>query len=197
MISDELKAWDEFRYGSETALKFIFDSYYTLLFNYGHKFTPDDHIIEDVIQDLFVKLWVDRDKINSTASVKNYIYKAFRRRLIRKLDYAPLIMAFPATEEKIHFDIEPGHDHRMISAERTKKIQHNLAIALEKMTSRQREVIHLRYFEEMEFDDIAEVMQLSTKDTYKLLYRAIDTLKKHLPRFDYLVILYLLDLQRK
>ncbi len=80
MISDEQKAWDEFRYGSETALKFIFNSYYNLLFNYGHKFTPDDHIIEDVIQDLFVKLWVDRENISATGSVKNYIYKAFRRR---------------------------------------------------------------------------------------------------------------------
>ena len=196
-MTSEQKAWDEFRYGSETALKFIFDAYYNFLFNYGHKFTPDDHLIEDVIQDLFVKLWIDREKINSTNSVKNYIYKAFRRRLIRKLDYSPKILAFPATEEKIGFNIELGHDHRMISAERTRKIHENLAAALGKMTPRQREVIHLRYFEEMDFSEIADVMQLSTKATYKLLYRAIDALKQHLPKFDYLLILYLLNLSRK
>lgn len=196
-MTSEQKAWDEFRYGDEGALKIIFNTYYQLLFNYGHKFTPDDHIIEDVIQDLFVKLWTDRERINATESVKNYIYKAFRRRLIRKLDYAPKIMAFPATEERIAFDIELGHDHRMISSERTRKIQHNLAIALAKMTPRQREVIHLRYFEEMDYNEIADVMQLSTKATYKLLYRAIDGLKEHLPRFDYLIIIYLLDLSRR
>lgn len=196
-MTSEQKAWDEFRYGDEGALKIIFNTYYQLLFNYGHKFTPDDHIIEDVIQDLFVKLWTDRDRINATESVKNYIYKAFRRRLIRKLNYAPIIMAFPATEEKIAFDIELGHDHRIISSERTKKIQDNLAIALAKMTPRQREVIHLRYFEEMDYNEIADVMQLSTKATYKLLYRAIDALKEHLPRFDYLIIIYLLDFSRR
>jgi len=196
-MTSEQKAWDEFRYGDERALKFIFNAYYELLFNYGHKFTPDDHLIEDVIQDLFVKLWIDREKINATNSVKNYIYKAFRRRLIRKLDYLPKIMAFPAMEEKIGFNIEPGHDHRMVSAERTKKIQENLATALGKMTPRQREVIHLRYFEEMDFNEIADVMQLSTKATYKLLYRAIDALKQHLPKFDYLLMLYLLNLSRK
>ncbi len=196
-MTTEQEAWDEFRYGDEGALKFIFNTYYHLLFNYGHKFTPDDHIIEDVIQDLFVKLWADRSSIGQTASVKNYIYKAFRRRLIRKLDYAPKIMAFPAAEDKIQFDIELGHDHRMISSERTKRIQQNLALALEKMTPRQREIIHLRYFEELEFEEIADIMQLSAKATYKLLYRAIDALKKHLPKFDYLVILYLLDISRK
>jgi len=196
-MNSEQEAWDEFRWGDEAALKFIFNTYNNLLFNYGHKFTPDDHLIEDVIQDLFVKLWIDREKINATDSVKNYLYKAFRRRLIRKLDYAPKIMAYPSTEEKIPFNIELGHDHQMISSERAKKIQHSLALALEKMTPRQREIIHLRYYEEMDFEEIAEAMQLSTKATYKLLYRAIDTLKKHLPRFDYLVLLYLLELSKR
>lgn len=196
-MSTEQEVWDEFRYGDEGALKFIFNTYYKLLFNYGHRFTPDDYIIEDVIQDLFVKLWANRADIKETASVKNYLYKAFRRRLIRKLDYAPKIMAFPAAEEKIQFDIELGHDHLMINSERAQRIQQNLAAALDKMTPRQREVIHLRYFEEMEFEEIADVLQLSTKATYKLLYRAIDALKKNLPRFDYLVILSLLEISRK
>ena len=196
-MSTEQEVWDEFRYGDEGALKFIFNTYYKLLFNYGHRFTPDDYIIEDVIQDLFVKLWADRADIKETASVKNYLYKAFRRRLIRKLDYAPKIMSFPAAEEKIQFDIELGHDHLMINSERAQRIQQNLAAALDKMTPRQREVIHLRYFEEMEFEEIADVLQLSTKATYKLLYRAIDALKKNLPRFDYLVILSLLEISRK
>ncbi|WP_442589706.1 RNA polymerase sigma factor [Pedobacter sp. AW31-3R] len=195
-MSDELKAWNDFRYGDETALKLIFNTYYYPLFNYGHKFTPDDHIIEDVIQDLFIKLWSDREVIKETSSVKNYLYKAFRRRLIRKLNYAPKIMGFPMMEEKIQFDIELGHDHSMISQERIHSIQHKLSAALEKMTPRQREIIHLRYYEEMEFEEIAEVLQLSVKDTYKLLYRAIDSLKKHLPRFDYLIILYLLKISR-
>lgn len=196
-MTSEQEAWDKFRYGDEDALKFIFDTYYHLLFNYGHKFTPDDHIVEDVIQDLFVKLWVDREKINATESVKNYLYKAFRRRLIRKLDYAPKIMAFPAAEEKMKFEIELGHDHSMINSERILRIQRNLADALQKMTARQREVIHLRYFEELDFEEIAEVMQLSTKATYKLLYRAIDALKTNLPRLDYLVMLYILEISRK
>ncbi|MBE9601563.1 RNA polymerase sigma factor [Pedobacter sp. MC2016-24] len=196
-MTREEKAWGEFRSGDEGALKFIFNIYYNPLFNYGHKFTFDDYLIEDVIQDTFVKLWEDRSKINETGSVKNYIYKTFRRRLIRKLDYAPQVMAFPAAQDKIDFNIELGHDHQMISNERAKRIQQNLADALEKMLPRQREIIHLRYFEEMDFDEIADVMQLSTKATYKMLYRAIDTLKKHLPRFDYLVIIYLLNLSRR
>lgn len=193
---DELQAWNDFRYGDELALKLIFNNYYYALFNYGHKFTPDDHIVEDVIQDLFIKLWSDREVIKETDSVKNYLYKAFRRRLIRKLNYAPKIMGFPVMEDKIQFDIEPGHDHRMISEERVHQIQHKLSAALGKMTARQREIVHLRYYEEMEFEEIAEVMQLSVKDTYKLLYRAIDSLKKHLPRFDYLVILYILNISK-
>lgn len=195
-MTSEQEVWDEFRSGDEEAFRLIFDTYYHPLFNYGHKFCPDDHIIEDVIQDLFVKLWVDRKGINATGSVKNYLYKAFRRRLFRKLEYAPKIMAFPEVEQDYPFQIELGHDQQIISAERMKSIQTHLAEALENMTARQREVIHLRYFEELDFDEIADIMQLSQKATYKLLYRAIDALKKNLPRFDYLLLIYLLNLRK-
>ncbi|MNR65987.1 RNA polymerase sigma factor [compost metagenome] len=61
------------------------------------------------------------------------------------------------------------------------------------MTARQREIIHLRFFEELPYTDIAEIMGLSTKDTYKLYYRALDSLKKHFGRFGLLVLLYLLN----
>jgi len=196
-MASEQEVWDEFRSGDEGAFKVVFDTYYDPLFNYGHKFSPDDHIIEDVIQDLFVKLWVGRASIKQTGSVKNYLYKAFRRRLFRKLDYAPKIMSVPDTEQDFPFNIELGHDQQIISTERIENIRRNLTVALENMTSRQREIIHLRYFEELEFPEIADVMQLSQKATYKLLYRAIDALKKNLPRFDYLLIIYLLNLPRK
>lgn len=61
------------------------------------------------------------------------------------------------------------------------------------MTTRQREVIHLRFFEELPYDEIAEIMGLSTKDTYKLYYRALESLRKHFGTFGLLVLLHILN----
>lgn len=188
--------WDAFRYGDESSLKVIFDQYYTPLFNYGHKFSQDDHLIEDALQDLFVKLWKNRNSIKETESVKNYLYKSFRRVLLRKLDVQQRKYNFTVLEQGLDWSQELGYDQTLISRERLEKIRRNLALALEKMSPRQREIIHLRYYEEMEYEEIAELMQLSVSSTYKLVYKAIDTLRNHLSRTDLLLLTTLLSLKK-
>ncbi|PSL34970.1 RNA polymerase sigma factor [Chitinophaga ginsengisoli] len=188
--------WNAFRYGDESSLKVIFDEYYTPLFNYGHKFSQDDHLIEDALQDLFIKLWKNRNNIKETESVKNYLYKAFRRVLLRKLDVQQRKYNFTVLEQGLDWSQELGYDQTLISRERLEKIRKNLATALEKMSPRQREIIHLRYYEEMEYEEIAELMQLSVSSTYKLVYKAIDTLRNHLSRTDLLLLSILLSLKK-
>jgi RNA polymerase sigma factor (sigma-70 family) len=188
--------WDAFRFGDESSLKLIFEEFYTPLFNYGHKFSMDDHLIEDTLQDLFVKLWKNRDNIKETGSVKNYLYKSFRRVLLRRLDAEQRKYSFSALEEGLDRIQELGYDQVLISRERLEKISKNLSVALEKMSPRQREIIHLRYYEEMEYEEIAVLMQLSVSSTYKLVYKAIDTLRNHLSKTDLLLLSALLSLKK-
>lgn len=190
-MTDELTLWEEFRLGIECSFKSLFDTYYQQLFNYGRKFSRDEEIIEDCIQELFIKLWRNRDTLGATSSVKNYLYKAFRRILFRKLSQAGRFSPLSEAPE-LPFEIELAHDHVMISRERLSSIRIQLERALEKMSPRQREIIHLKYFEDMSYEEIAEILNLSTKSTYKLLYRAIDSLREHLSPINLLMILVIL-----
>lgn len=195
-MRDDKAIWDAFRFGDESSLKVIFEQFYTPLFNYGHKFSMDDHLIEDTLQDLFVKLWKNRDNIKETGSVKNYLYKSFRRVLLRRLDMEQRKYSFSVLEEDLDRIQELGYDQELISRERLEKIKANLSLALGKMSPRQREIIHLRYYEEMEYDEIAALMQLSISSTYKLVYKAIDTLRNHLSKTDLLLLSVLLSLRK-
>lgn len=195
-MTDDKDIWDGFRSGDESALQIIFDRYYTPLFNYGHKFTQDDHIIEDALQDLFVKLWKQRESINATESVKNYLYKSFRRVLLRMLDVQQRKYSFLVLDQWIDLDQELAYDQTMISRERLEKIRINLGHALEKMTPRQREIIHLRYYEEMEYEEIAVLMQISVSSTYKLVYKAIDVLRNYLSKTDLLILTAVISLKK-
>lgn len=192
----ENETWDAFRYGDENAFKLLFDQYYDHLFNYGHKFSSDDFIIEEALQDLFVKLWKNKENIGEAGSVKNYLYKAFRRVLLRKLDYAPRLQLFALADENVPFTIELGHDESVIHNEKMQEIKKNLEQALQKLSPRQREIIHLRYYEELEYEEIAGIMQLSVSSTYKLLYRAIDSLKAHFTPLEWIAVIYLLALKK-
>ena len=193
MMNDK-DIWDAFRSGDESSLQIILEQYHSPLFNYGHKFTPDDHLIEDALQDLFVKLWKNRNRIQPTDSIKNYLYKSFRRVLLRTLDVHQRKYNFAVLE---HWPgQELAYDQAIISRERMEKIRENLARALENMTPRQREVIHLRYFEEMDYAEIAAVMQLSVGSTYKLVYKAIDVLRTYISKSDLLILVAMLSLKK-
>lgn len=151
-MQDDKDIWEAFRSGDESSLQRIFDKYYTPLFNYGHKFSADDHLIEDALQNLFVKLWKNRDGIKDTGSVKNYLYKSFRRVLLRMLEMQQREYSFSVLDGWTWPGQELGYDQTLISRERLETIRNNLVAALEKMTPRQREIIHLRYYEEMEYE---------------------------------------------
>ncbi|MBS0028338.1 RNA polymerase sigma factor [Chitinophaga sp. 22321] len=195
-MQDDKDIWEAFRSGDESSLQIIFDKYYAPLFNYGHRFSADDHLIEDALQDLFVKLWKNRDSIKDTNSVKNYLYKSFRRVLLRILEVQQRKYSFAVLDEWSEPGGEMAYDQTMISRERLEEIRGNLLAALEKMTPRQREIIHLRYYEEMEYEEIAALMQLSVSSTYKLLYKAIDTLRQYLSKTDLLILLTAVSLKK-
>ncbi|HEY8957007.1 sigma-70 family RNA polymerase sigma factor [Chitinophaga sp.] len=195
-MQDDKDIWEAFRSGDESSLQRIFDKYYTPLFNYGHKFSADDHLIEDALQNLFVKLWKNRDGIKDTGSVKNYLYKSFRRVLLRMLEVQQREHSFSVLDGWTWPGQELGYDQTLISRERLETIRNNLVAALEKMTPRQREIIHLRYYEEMEYEEIAALMQLSVSSTYKLLYKAIDTLRQYLSKSDLLILLAVVSLKK-
>ncbi|MGN7824136.1 RNA polymerase sigma factor [Chitinophaga sp. 22536] len=195
-MQDERDIWDAFRSGDESSLQAVFDKYYAPLFNYGHRFSADDHLIEDALQELFVKLWKNRESIRETGSVKNYLYKAFRRVLLRMLEAQQRKYTFSVPDDWPELPQELAYEHTMISRERLEKISRDLATALGKMTPRQREIIHLRYYEEMEYEEIAVLMQLSVSSTYKLVYKAIDTLRQYLSKTDLLILSAVIALKK-
>ena len=195
-MKDDKLIWDDFRFGNEASFKLIFETYHTPLFNYGHKFTADDHVIQDALQNLFVKLWKNRSGIRETGSVKNYLYKSFRRVLLRMLETKHRKYEFSAQIEDSEWGARLDPDHTIVDRERLDAIRTNLALALERMSPRQREIIHLRYYEEMEYDEIAVIMQLSVSSTYKLVYKAIDTLRNHLSNRDLFLLTILLGLKK-
>jgi hypothetical protein len=77
--------WALFKRGDWEAYTTLYNQHTRLLLNYGHKFTRDRTLIEDAVHDLFIKLWTNRATLGTPLSVKNYLYKALRSILFRKL----------------------------------------------------------------------------------------------------------------
>jgi RNA polymerase sigma factor (sigma-70 family) len=169
--------WKSFKSGDWEAYTSLYHTYYRSLNNYGHKFTRDLSLIEDAIHDLFVTLWTNRDNLGNPISVKNYLYKALRNILFRKIKAESKFFDLQ-DDNSIPFEI--SYDQQLVLNEEEIKLQQTIKDVLRKLPARQQEIIYLRFYDGLSYEEIAEVMCIHVSSTYKLLYKALENLQQSL-----------------
>jgi len=171
----ERATWNAFRKGDWHAYTVLYDTYYKRLNNYGHKFTRDVALIEDAIQDLYVKLWTNRETLGDTPSVKNYLYKALRHALFRKLKAQRKFTLAPTEDYDYAFEL--SWDDQLIVDEDERELRRVVKSVTEKLPARQQEIVYMRFYEGLSYEEIAEIMSININSVYKLWYKTVDNLK--------------------
>lgn len=175
--SFEQELWKSYQKGDDRALSSIYSIYFDHLYNYGFRFTRDATLIEDCIQELFIKLIRNRQNLSLPVSVKAYLFRSFRSYIVDKIEQ---LRKRPLAEmnEMVDFNLELNQEATLISTEEADELQEKMKTALEQLTPRQREAIFLKYQEGLSYPEIAAMLSLTQKATYKLVGRAIQTLRE-------------------
>lgn len=176
---DAQEHWIDFQSGSRESYAWLYESYAENLYNYGFKFVPDAEFIEDTIQDIFIRIWHNKERLKVPPSVRNYLMTAFRNLLFRKLSQQKKIAADEMTEEKYSFLWELPFESAYIENESRNIHYKRLQQAIQKLTPRQKEVLFLRFYENASYEEIAEIMEISVKATYKVMARSMEGLKNN------------------
>ncbi|SKC50519.1 RNA polymerase sigma factor [Ohtaekwangia koreensis] len=170
--------WNTFKKGDWEAYTSLYHLYYRLLNNYGYKFTRDVNLIEDAIHDLFVRLWTNRNNLGEPLSVKNYLYKSLRNILFRKLRTQSRFFTIQEDEESIPFEV--SYDNQLILNEEEQMLQDTIKKVLHKLPARQQEIIYLRFYDGLSYEEIADIMAIHVNSAYKLLYKALESVQQSL-----------------
>jgi RNA polymerase sigma factor (sigma-70 family) len=171
--------WAEFREGNMEAFGTLMRGFYRPLFNYGRHITADRDILHDVIHDLFLHLWEARLSVSSTEYVRFYLFKSLKNRLIsNKIDRDRMVSmedpdtAYLSVQEESFEGLLIDHENEVINAKRLK----NLVLQL---SHRQQEVIHLRFYENLNNDQIADLMGINRQSVANLLHSGLERLRKY------------------
>lgn len=168
--------WQHFKKGNEEAYSFLYEKYVRILYSYGYRICPDEDLVKDCLQDLFVTLWTSRENLANTDCIKYYLFRSLRREIVRKLNSATNFSSDTAASGKENIE-HPIEDH-LIALEISHNQSKGLDIALTFLSDRQREAIYLRFYQNVDFEEIAAIMGITHRAVYKLIYRAVDILKK-------------------
>ncbi|RXK57852.1 sigma-70 family RNA polymerase sigma factor [Lacibacter luteus] len=173
---DEQELWRSFVSGNDQSLETLYRRYFDELYNYGNKWLNNPSLTQDSIQDLFVKLMRNRSNLTIPDSVKYYLLRSFRSIVLDKLKVNDRMKLMDEPKEHM-FQVELCPEEQMIGQEEDKRLQKQLTEAIQQLTPRQREAVFLKYQEGLSYPEIAEMLALSQKATYKLVARAIQTLR--------------------
>lgn len=177
-ISDK-DLWENFKKGDPGALSCIYEQHVQLLFRYGKKFSNDDELIKDTIQDLFFDLIRTRKNLGSTDSIKFYLLASFRRKLTVNLKKIPL-HADVDIEKKTDAEIVNFPDTELSEEEELSPKEKKVQEGLKTLTPKQREILFYRYSCNFDYEQICEITSLKYDSARKQNFRALKALKNWL-----------------
>jgi RNA polymerase sigma factor (sigma-70 family) len=173
----DAEIWNSFKKGEEWAISCIYAEYAEKLYRYGLKFTPEIAVIEDTLQDLFAELIKNRKRIGNTDNILFYLLKSFKRKLLRKIQTQKRFVSDEELQD-YHFDVSWSIEHELILEEVSEQKSKMLLKALNELTPRQKEAIYLRFTKELNYSEVAGLMDISVEACRNLISKAISTLKK-------------------
>jgi RNA polymerase sigma factor (sigma-70 family) len=171
----EFARWDAVIRGDHEAYALLYKTYHPRLFNYGRKFVACAALIEDCIQEVLVRTWLHRHILAEVKNKNSYLFVSFRNSLMKAVQVHH--KHAPGLTDDYTFSMEISVDQVMINQEHIYERRINLKQAVDRLSSRQKEAIFFKFYENMTYEEVAQILNISKKATYKLMARALTELK--------------------
>jgi len=189
VILSDSGLWKSFLSGDANSFKLIYERSVQDLFAYGKSFCQDQEIVKDSIQDLFVEIYSTRTRLSPTDKILPYLMVVLKRIIIRKLRKTEANKNLDF--ERLPFILEIGEEEKDSGKEDNLEILKN---ALDELSPRQREAIHLKYVAGLSYTELSKVMNLNYQTSRNLISRAIQKLRVLLNE-NQMIILFVLKLK--
>lgn len=167
--------WHTLKGGDEKAFQLLFRKHYPLLFLYGHKVTRNRELLEDCIQELFAEIWHNKGSAE-VRSVRAYLVKSLQYKIYKKLTQNKTTLPGDDNIPDHPFDITK--ETLILQNEEDREKAEKIEEMLSHLSNRQREIIYLKYFRNMSYDEISEVLHINYQASRNLLSQALKAMRK-------------------
>ena len=179
-LTDE-ELWQLVREDQEAAFTLLMTRYLPSLLHYGRKFSTDASLVEDCVQDVFADFWFRRATKSQIFSIRAYLFAAVRNQIGRQAREMSRSGTFQDDEKFMLFSATFSVEESWIADETERERLHKLNSIINELPPRQKEIIYLRFYQGLEKDQIAQVLEINYQSVSNLLHRALTTLRNQFP----------------
>lgn len=176
--------WERIKENDEQAFDSLFNQMYPMLCSFALRILENRQEAEDTVQEAFINLWNNREKIWVTGSIKAYLHQMVHNACYNKiqhfrtLKYQTNKLSDPSIWNKIHetFHMEDSF-LQLLEANETETI---IKKAVHDLPEKCREIFELNRFQGYSYEEIAAKLNLSQNTVRVQIFRAIEQLKNNL-----------------
>lgn len=174
---DHISLFTRFKEGDDHAFSFFYQFYINDLYAYGISLGGKKDVVKDAVQDIFLKMYFEKKDFSSIDHLKYFLLKSLKNRLYNIYKSKTVSTTAGISEDVLNFSITTTVLDRIIDEEDRAIIKQQVDDLLSKLTSRQKEAIYLRFMQELEYEEIAEIMDITQHAARKLISRSLKRLR--------------------
>lgn len=163
--------------GDHDSYETLFDLYYAKFVNFADAIIRDRTAAQDIVQEAFIRLYLNRDKLNENKSLENYLYVIVKRLLFNHLrDTKPVVSLESESAQVLQTNSWGGQDLVVIANETRNRIND----AIDRMPPQRRAVFTMSRHQGLSNKEIAESLQISVKTVERHITLALAELRENI-----------------
>jgi RNA polymerase sigma-70 factor (ECF subfamily) len=185
-LTEDRELYLKLREGDEKAFQVLFRKYYQAMCHFANQFLTDREVAEEIVQEMFVKIWEKRQVLNIETSVKHYLFRSVRNHCLNQIQHEKIKKQY-AQKVKESAILEVNPDDYFLEIDLVKRIEKSI----NSLPPKRREIFRLSREQGMKYKEIAETLDISVKTVEAQMGLALKYLRDELKDFStYLVTLF-------
>ncbi|MCY1722087.1 RNA polymerase sigma-70 factor [Prolixibacteraceae bacterium Z1-6] len=174
---------------NKVVFDFVFQYYYSALCAYAESIIQDENAVEDIVQELFVTIWMKSEKLAITGSLKNYLFISVKNRCFDFLKHQKVRLKSSRYFKDAPNSTQTTPENWLAETELREQIEN----CLQKLPPRCQEIFRLSRFDGLKNQEIADQLGLSKRTVELQITNALKALRKDLQPYLPLFMLALLQ----
>jgi len=179
--------------GSHTAFKIIYDHYYSKIYAVAFKYLKEENMAEDAVQEIFIKLWVNRQNLDVNLTPRGFLFKCLKFHVLNTIrnQSRVLIKQYEIAYHTPAFHKEVEED--LLLKESIKDMEQ----AIEKLSPQKKLIFKLRTVEGLNNDQVSKKLGLSINTVKFQFSQASKALRKYMKLYSHLPMIIFLICYKK
>jgi RNA polymerase sigma factor (sigma-70 family) len=169
--------WLAFQEGDEAAYNALYRGHVRAMYRYGASLGSES-IVLDCIHDVFTEMWARKERLCVPDNVRFYLLKSLKLRIYHVHQRHRHTASLDEGEAVNHHCTEMSAQELLADREEAQNRNERVGKLISQLPARQQEALRLRFVEEMDYGQIADLLVINRQSAQNLVHRAVEKLRQ-------------------